>query len=216
MAYAFPEGAKFYFSQTFAAAKTLSAMTNANPTVASSTAHGYVDNDEILLISGWEDASDTVYKVDQLTADTFSPLGLDTTDTDFYAAGGGANSTAQKVTTWLEIPQVLTISSSGGDPRFTTISPLSRRNSINVPTGFNPTSMTLTLGHDAGNANYQTMLNISRRLAKVAFKMVLSGGATTYGYGHLAVSEIPSLNVNQANQVQCVLSLLGRAMSYES
>jgi len=214
MAYAFPEGSKFYFSQTFAAAKTLSAMTNASPTVATSVAHGYVDSDELLLTSGWEDATDTVYKADQLTADTFSLLGLDTTDLGFYAAGGGANSTAQKISGWVEIPQVLTISTSGGDPRFTTISPLARRNSINVPTGFNPTSITLTLGHDASNANYQTMLGISRALRKVAFKMVLSGGSTTYGYGYMAVSEAPSLNVNQANQVTAALTMLGRAMSY--
>ena len=117
MSYSFPEGSKFYFSQTFAAAKTLSAITNANPGVASSTAHGYVDGDEILLTSGWEDA-------------TVGILGLNTSDLNFFAAGGGANSSAQKISTWLEIPQVLSINTSGGDPRFTTISPLSRRNSI--------------------------------------------------------------------------------------
>jgi len=89
------------------------------------------------------------------------------------------------------------------------IHPLAKRNAINVPTGFNASSITLTLGHDPSNANYQAMLNISRRLAKVAFKMVLSSGASSYGYGYLAVSEVPSLNVNQANQVTAVLTMLG-------
>jgi len=215
MAYAFPEGAKFFFSETFAPAKNVSAITNANPALASSTAHGFVDGDEILLTSGWEDASDTVYKVDQQSADTFLVLGLDTTDTSWYSAGGGTG-TAQKVSGWVEIPQVLTIATQGGDPRFTPISPLARRNSINVPTGFNPTSITLTLGHDASNANYQQMLNISRALRKVAFKMMLSGGTTSYGYGYMAVSEMPSLNVNQANQVTASFSLLGRSISYAS
>ena len=83
-----------------------------------------------------------------------------------------------------------------------------------MPTGFNPTSITLTLGHDASNAAYQTMLGISRALSKVAFKLQLSGGSTTYGYGYMAVSEVPSLNVNQANQVTAALSMLGRAISY--
>lgn len=214
MAYFFPEGSKFYFSQTFAAGKTLSAMTNADPTVATSVAHGYVDSDEILLVSGWEDATDTVFRVDTLTPDTFSLLDLDTSDTTFYSAGGGANSTAQKISGWTEIPQVLTIATSGGDARFTTISPIARRNSFNVATGFNPTSVTMTLGHDPSNANFKTMLAISRRLSKVAFKQVLSGGATTYGYGYMSVNESPSLNVNQANQVSASLSLIGRAISY--
>lgn len=214
MAYAFPEGSKFYFSNTFAAAKTLSAMTNANPTVATSTAHGYITNDELMLESGWEDATDTVFKATQLTVDTFNLLGLDTTDTVFYVPGGGANSTTKKISGWAEIPQVLTIASSGGDPRYATINPLSRRSGINVPTGFNPTSITLTLGHDPANATYITMLGISRKLSPVAFKMVLGGGSTTYGYGYMAVSEMPTLNTNQANQVTCALTLLGRAISY--
>lgn len=216
MAYAFPEGAKFYFASTFASPKTISAMSNAHPTVCTSVAHGYSDNDELLITSGWEDATDTVYKADQLTADTFSLLGLDTTNTGFFSAGGGANSTAKKVSGWTEIPQVLNISSTGGDARYTTINPIARRNAINVPTGFNPTSISLTLGHDASNATFQTMLGISRALTQVAFKMQLSGGAVTYGFGYMIVSELPSLNVNQANQVTCALTLSGRAISYAS
>lgn len=215
MAYFFPEGSKFYFSQTFASAKTITALSNASPAVATSTSHGYTDGDEVILTSGWEDATDTVFQVDQLTADTFSLLGLNATDTNFYAAGTGTG-TAQKVSAWTEIPQVLTIATSGGDARFTTINPIARRNAINVPTGFNPTSITLTLGHDPSNANYETMLDISRTLSKVAFKMVLSGGAVSYGYGYMSVSEAPSLNVNQANQVTAALTMLGRSISYAS
>jgi hypothetical protein len=214
VAYQFPEGSRFQFSTTFETAKTISAMTNANPTVCTSTAHGYADNDELLLTSGWEDATDTVWRADQLTADTFSLVGLDTTNTSFYAAGGGANSSAQRITGWTDIPQVLSIATSGGDARFTTISPLARRNAINVPTGFNPTTITLTLGHDPALAAYATMLNISRALSKVAFKMVISGGGTTYGFGYMSVSEAPSLNVNQANTVQAAITLLGRSISY--
>ena len=111
---------------------------------------------------------------------------------------------------------VMNINSTGGDARYTTINPIARRNAINVPTGFNPTSISLTLGHDASNATFQTMLGISRALTQVAFKMALSGGAVTYGYGYMIVSELPSLNVNQANQVTCALTLSGRAISYSS
>ncbi|MEM5384139.1 phage tail tube protein [Paraburkholderia phymatum] len=215
MSYAFPEGSKFYFSETFAAAKTVTAVTNANPAVATSTAHGFADGSELLFESGWEDASDSVFKIDQLSVDTFGLLGLNTNDVNWFNPGGGTG-TVQLVSNWVEIPQVLTIATQGGDPKFTTISPLAKRNAINVPTGFNPTSITLTLGHDASNTNYQEMLDISRSLRKVAFKMVLSGGVSSYGYGYMSVSEMPSLNVNQANQVTASFSLLGRSISYSS
>jgi len=214
MAYTFPEGAALYFSSTFAATKTISALTNANPAVATSTSHGYADDDIILLDSGWEDATDSCYMVNQTTTNAFEVLGLNSTDTDFFAAGAGVG-TASLVSSWVQIPQVLSISTTGGDPRFTTISPLAKRNSINVPTGFNPTSITLTLGHDASDTNYQSMLSVSRSLTKVAFKLVMSG-STVLGYGYMSVSEMPSLNVNQANQVTASFALLGRAVSYST
>ena len=213
MSYFFAEGSKVQFSNTLAAAKTITVATNANPCVMTSVAHGYTTGDEILLTTGWEDATDSVYKVTVLTADTFSVAGLDTTNTSFFASGSGVG-TAQKLSTWLDIPQVLSISSSGGDARFTEITPLAKRNSIKVPTGFNATSVTLTLGHDASQANYITMLGISRSLSKVAIKQVISGGAVTYGYGYMNVSETPKLNVNQANTVDAALTVLGRTISY--
>lgn len=215
MAYYFPEGSKFYFSTTLAAAKTVTLATNANPTVLTSTAHGFVDNDELLFTSGWEDATDSVYKADQLTVDTLSLLGLNTTNTNFFAAGAGTG-TLQKVSSWLEIPQVLSINTSGGDARFTTVEPLAKRNSLNVPTGFNPMSMTLTLAHDPAQANYITMLDVSRTLSKAAFKVVLGGGALAYGYGYMSVSEQPSLTRNQVNQVNAAITFLGRFITYAS
>lgn len=211
-AYTVPEGSKFFFSETLATAKGITALTNAYPAVATSVGHGFVDNDEVLLNLGWEDANG-VWRVDQLTADTFSVLGLDSTDTNFYAVGGGTG-TAQKISGWVEIPQVLTVNTTGGDPRYTPISPLARRNAIQMAVGFNPSSVELTLGWDPNLAAYQTMQNISRRLAKVALKMTLSGGAVAYAYGNLAVNEIPSLTSGQANTVRAAMSVEGRLISY--
>lgn len=213
MAYYFPEGSSQQFSQTFAGTKSITALTNASPAVATSVAHGYTTGDEILLSSGWEDATDSVYKITVLTADTFSLTGLDTSNTSFFPAGTGTG-TASKISGWTSIPQVLTISSSGGDARFTDVNPLAKRNSIKIPTGFNATSITMSLAHDAAQAGYITMVGISRNLSKVAFKQVISGGAVNYGYGYLNVSEMPKLNNNQVNTVDCAITVLGRTMSY--
>lgn len=213
MAYYFPEGSRFFFSNSFGTAVTVTAATNANPTVLTAAAHGLVDNDEFVLTSGWEDATDMVFRADQLTTGTLSPLGLDTSNTAFFPASSGAGS-LRKVNSWSEIPQVLGISTSGGDPRFTTISPLGKRNDINVPTGFNAASITLSIGWDPNNVNLQSMQAIARTLSPVAMKIAVGGGGTMYGYGYLSVSELPSMNKQQANQVNAALTMLGRPMSY--
>ncbi|GAB3763472.1 phage tail protein [Ramlibacter monticola] len=215
--YNFPEGTRFYFcsSANFAAAKTITALTNANPALATSTSHGYVDNDEIFLDSGWEDAKNAIYRVDQQDVNGFQVLGLNTSSTSFYPAGSGTG-TAKKVGSWVQIPQVLGIQTSGGDPRFTQVSPLASRNSQNIPTGFNPSTTTLSLGHDPADVNWLAMVDISRTLTPVAFKMVLGGGGTTYGYGYMACNEQPQLNQNQVNAVSVVLSFQGRQISYST
>jgi hypothetical protein len=215
MAYYFPEGTKLQYSVTFAATKTITALSNANPASATSTAHGYSDNDEILLSSGWEDATDTVYKVDQIDANTFTVLGLDASSTTFYPAGTGTG-TASKISSWVEVPQLLDLSTSGGDVRLTTISPLAKRNDIQVATGFNGTALNFTLGHDPANATYLAMLGISRTLTKVALKVLISGSAPMYGYGYMSVSEMPRMARNQANQVNGTITMLGRPIAYAS
>lgn len=209
----FPEGSSLQFSQTFASAKSITVLSNASDAVATSVAHGYTTGDEILLTSGWEDATNTVWKVNVLTADTFQILGLDATNTGFFAAGAGVGS-AQKISGWTSIPQVLTIGGSGGDARFTDVQLLGKRNALSIPTGFNSTKINLTMAHDASQAAYKTMLAISRNLSTVAFKQVISGGAVTYGFGYMSVSELPRLNNNQVNEVSAALGLLGRAISY--
>ena len=215
MAYSLPEGSSQQFSNTLASAKTVTAITNANPAVATCTGHGYTTGDEIMLSSGWEDATDSVYKIESVDANSFKILGLDSTNTSFFPTGSGGGS-AQKLSAWTAIPQVLTISASGGDARFTDVNPLAKRNGIRIPTGFNATSITLSLGFDATNASYKSMVGISRSLSKVAFKQVLSGGSTQYGWGYLTVSEFPKLNNNQVNTVDAALTFLGRTMSYDA
>jgi len=215
MAYSLPEGSSQQFSNTLAAAKTITAITNANPAVATCTGHGYTTGDEIMLSSGWEDATDSVYKIESVDANSFKVLGLDSTNTSFFPAGSGGGS-AQKLSAWTAIPQVLTISASGGDARFTDVNPLAKRNGIRIPTGFNATSITLSLGFDATTPTYKTMVGLSRSLSKVAFKQVLSGGSVQYGWGYLTVSEFPKLNNNQVNTVDAALTFLGRTMSYDA
>lgn len=213
MSFSFPEGGSQQYSSTFATAKTISAISNANPAVCTATAHGYTTGDEILLQSGWEDLNEMVVKVTVIDANSFSLQDVNTTDTNFYPTGSGAG-TAQKITGWIAMPQVMTISASGGDARFTEVQLLARRNSIRIPTGFNATTITLGLAHDPANATYKAMLNLSRTLTKVAFKQVLSGPSYTYGYGYMAASEVARQSSNQVNQVDVVMAMLGRPMSY--
>lgn len=216
MAYYFPEGSLLQFSTTLASAVTVSAATNANPcAVTTSTSHGYTTNDEVLFETGWSDINETIFKFTNSTATTGTLQELDTTNTGFFPTGSGTG-TLKKISSWTTVPQLLDISTTGGDPRFTPIELLANRNSIQVATGFNATSINFTLADDPTNATVKEMIRISRTLAKCAIKVLVSGSAPMYGYGYLSLSELPQMARNQVNRLAGVVTLAGRATRYGS
>lgn len=214
MAYYFPAGTKYFYSNTLASAKTITAVTNASPAVATSVSHGYTDLDPVLFASGWQDANATVFEVDQLTADTFSLLNLNATDTNVYASGSGTGTT-QKVSTWVEIPQILTATANGGGIKYGTIDPLASRQATKQPIGFEAVGVDMKIGYDPANAVIQSMQAITRVFGKVALKLVLPGGGRVYGYGNLACSEFPEFGSKDSPiQLSVGVGFDGRAISY--
>lgn len=215
MAYYFPEGTKLFYSVTFAAAKTVSALSNANPASATSAAHGYIDNDEVLFLSGWEEANESVFRVDQIDAATHTFLGLDATNTQLFPPGGGVGTT-QKISTWVEVPQVLTITGSGGDAKYGTIAPLAKRQEIQRAIGFNASATNFTMGWDPANATYQAMLALARTQQAVALKILVAGIAPIYGYGNISVSQTPNMARGQVIDVPGSVTMNGRPIAYAS
>ena len=216
MAYSFADGSRFLLGTVLGSSVNITAASNANPTVLTAT-NTFTAGDEILVSSGWDDLTDTVYKPSAFSGSSITLGGsspIDTTDTNFYPTGSGTG-TAQKVTTWVEIGQVLNINSSGGDPKFVNIEPLARRNAIQVPVGFNPQSIQLDIGYDPTLAGYQALVAAARTLQKRAFKFVLAGGQTGYGYGYIAVSEMPRLAKGSPNMVSASIALLGKFVGYQ-
>jgi hypothetical protein len=110
-----------------------------------------------MIQSGWEEIQDSVVKVNQTTADAWEMVDINTTSTTLFQAGAGVGTTSL-ISGWVTIPQVLTIGTQGGDPAYTDVQPLSKRQGFKIPVGFNAAAIELTLGHDASNANYKTML----------------------------------------------------------
>ena len=214
MAYSTPAGTKFYVSSTFASVKTATNVTNANPAVVTSATHGYVDGNEVLALSGWEEINEMVVTVNQTDTNTFELMSVNTSDTTLHVADGGDSSTFALISSWLEIPQVLTLSPSGGDMRQVNINPVGRRNGIVLPDGFNASTIAFTIGHDVSLTNWATLQNISRTQTKVAYKSVKPNGATTYAYGYFIMSEVVKQTSGQADFVDASLFALGRTISY--
>lgn len=84
-------------SYLYEAAKTITGITQANPAVVTSTAHGYSNGDEVYIsgVVGMPEINARSYKVAGVTANTFELQDMDGTDIDSsafgaYASGGEA------------------------------------------------------------------------------------------------------------------------------
>jgi hypothetical protein len=214
MSYTTPAGTKFYVTSTFAAAKTATNVTNGNPAVVTSTSHGYVDGDIVRVNSGWEEITDMLVKVDQSDTNTFSLVGVNTVNSDLHVADGGDSSTFYLASSWVEIPQVLTISPSGGDMKTVSVNPLARRNGFVLPDGFNPVTIGFTIGHDVSLSNWDTLLNLSRTQTLVGYKSVKPNGAVTYAYGYFIMSEVVKQSSGAVDFVDASFFAQGRTISY--
>lgn len=214
MAYYFPQSTKVFYSNTLAAPQTVTAVTNASPAVATAIAHGFADADPVLFASAWADTADTVFEVDQLTVDTFAFLGLDATDTNVYPTGSGAG-TAKKISTWVEMPQILSISATGGGVKYGTISPIGSRQDIKQPIGFEAAGLDIKIGYDPSNAIITGMQAMTRAFGKVAVKLLIPGGGRVYGYGNIACGEFPEIGSKDSPiQLSVGIGFDGRAISY--
>lgn len=202
------QGAKFYVQTAIDSAVTVTGATNADPTVLTATAHGYVDNDEVMVVSGWDDVNYSVFRVNQLTTNTFELPDMDTSDTDWYPVGGGAG-TAQKITTWQELGQVIAVTNSGGGPRNITTNLLNKRRPNVTPVGFEASTLSFTLGYDPAQTDQVELRDASRRLLKRAFKFVLPGGSYAYCYGTVSMSDLPTFDANSVMQVSVTVGIDG-------
>lgn len=213
MAYSLPEGSKLLYSAKFGPSVAVSDISNGDPAQATADAHGLSDGDEFLLVSGWEDATDSIWRAANVSGNTFEIESLDSSDTEWYSAGGGGGSVL-KVDGWKEIQQVLTFDSSGGDAKNVEVAPLARRNAINLPAGFNPVTMTLGLGYDPSLKSQLELDKYSRNRTKLAFKFLFGGGGVVYGYGYAQLAVVPKIAKGSANTIDLTVNFAGTVVGY--
>ena len=213
MALSTPVGTSYYISQTFAATKPCSGISAANPRLPTSVAHGYAYDDEILLQLALYLPNNSFYHVAQHTTYTSLVHVPTPTNTNNFASGGGAG-TASKISSWLELPNVLSISPQGGTARFVDVRLLKSLQGLKLPDGFEAMSITFDIGFDPSETNWATLLDISRNTTPVAYKSLKGSGAATYGYGYFMMGETPLQSSGQVDRVQGVFAALGRTISY--
>lgn len=215
MAVSLPNGATVEIASGIGSALTVSALTNADPGVATSTAHGLTDGDYVIVTSGWSRLTDRVVRVDDSDTNTFALEDIDTSSTSVYPAGAGTGS-VKKVTGWTQLQQILTSTSNGGEQQFLDYQFLESDAAKRIPTFKSPAGLAFTVADDPTLAGYILAKAANDDRLPRAVRVNLPNGAKLLYYAYISLAPSPSLSVNEVMAVQVTLSLLGEPVRYAS
>lgn len=215
MSVTLPNGSTVAIAAAYGSALTVSAATNANPSVLTSTAHGLSNGDIIEVTSGWTRVNNRVYRVANVAANTFELEGHNASSTTTHPAGSGTGS-VRKITSFTQISQILSSASSGGEQEFTEYQFLEADSKTRIPTSKAAAGIELEIADDPALAGMVILLAANDDRAQRAVKILLANSSPLYYNAYCSVDKTPSLSVNNVMAVKATLSLLNAPVRYTS
>ena len=192
-----------------AAAKTITAITKANPAVVSCTAHGYSNGDIVFVLAeGMFQVDARVFRVASVATDSFALEGEDSTQFDDFIAG-----TVAKSTLGTTITTATTISSSGGDFAMidkTTIHQNTRSEMPGLPNAINYSMEHIWDPSDAGLKAMKVASDLQQRRV---FKFTI-GDAIVLFAGYVGCTLLPGGQAQDLVKTTSVFTLDGTPTYY--
>ena len=207
MAVFIPNGARFFIASGYATSKQMTAVTNANPAVATLEAsHGIVTSDYLEVTSGWEQLDGRIVKAGTVATNNVPLLGIDSSSTTLFPTGSGTGS-VRKISAWQQITQVLSVSASGGEQQYADYQFLESMMQRRIPTIRSAVEITLSVADDPSLPWMATVQAASVSRADRAIRMQLPNGAEILFNAAVSLGVMPSTSSNEVMATEITLSL---------
>lgn len=216
----FPNGTVFSMAKLTAAALAITAISNADPGVAS-CANPPIAGSIGVLTSAWPGINNRVVQVGTVVANTsFVLSGYDTTDVTQYPAGLGAGSSIIVVdpTVWVPFSQVASLAKSGGTQQYFQWQYVEDQTNLQQqrPTYKQAKVITLTFDYDPSLSWYAALVEADRLQQPVVLRAVLPGGDTLYYYVYPSFDGDPTMTLNQNMTNTATFSLISLVTRYDA
>lgn len=193
------------------APQAITAITKANPAVASSTAHGYTAGDVLLLkISGMRQLDYRVVRVLAApTADTFSLEGVDATTFDTFVSG-----TAEEITFGASASTFQDVSVSGGESAGVPIETIHDDDTYEIPGRRSPILFSFGSLWDPADPALQALKGFDDIKTPGCVSLTFATGAKIYMAAYAAANLSPTGSSGQPVTTPVSLRLRGRLTTY--
>lgn len=209
-------GLKLYMESAIAAAKTITAATNAAPGVFTSATHGYSNNDVVLIeCQGMVEVNNRLFKVVSVAADTFQLADIDgSTGISTVNFGVFSSGTAKKLTFGTSITGVQDFNMSGGDIKTQDTTTVNDTIDTQIVVGASAMSYDMTMQWDPSNAAQQAMRTAFDTRANKGFKVLWPDGAFVLFYGTVGYTMAPGGGKQGVTVSPAKVAMLGAITNY--
>jgi hypothetical protein len=175
-------------------AKTMSAITNANPAVATLEAsHGIIVGDYFVVTSGWDRLNGRVVRASVVSTNDVTLEGIDTSSTTNYPAGSGTGS-VREVTTWTNLSQLTSgISVTGGEINFADVTTLTDTTQKQIPTTRNPVSVSMPTFDDPSLSWYSAVNSASESRTATPLRFSFPNSSKLVANAYWSLQTVPTI-----------------------
>ena len=214
MAITLATGTQVAVASTYGTGFTITAITNANPAVATlSPSHGVIVGDFIEVTSGWDLLNKRVVRVSVGATNDVTLEGINTSDTGRYPAGTGTG-TGREITAWSSVTQVRSVSTSGGDLNFADITTLSDTTQKQVPTTRSAQQIDFEFMDDPTLSWYSVAQTASDSNAITAMRIIFPNSTRLVANGYLSLQKNPTIEVNSPVTARLGFSAVADVVRY--
>lgn len=209
-----PNGAKYAVSTSLAAAVAITALSNANPAVASAGTLPLADA-IVTLVSGWSELNGAVARVGASGGGTFELEGIDTSDTVRYPAGEGIGA-YQVASGFVNIGKIRSVEMAGGEQQFYQyqyVDDASGRQ-LQAPTFKSAQTLTLQVDYDPSLPHFNALVELDRKRLPVVLRETLPNGDVIYYVGWISFTKVPTKVLNEFMANQLTFSLTSEPIRY--
>ena len=216
MAVSLPNGVVLALATTYAAADTVTVVSNASPAVATTSGtHGITTGNYLEVTSGWSRLNNRIVRAASAATTSVTYEGYDSSSTTTHPAGTGIGS-VREITAWTQITQIMSASSSGGDMQFVQYSFLEQDFQSQLPTESSPVTITLDIADDPSLAGYIAVKAAAEARTLTGLKATMPNGSIILYNGYVSLTETPSFTKGQIMTVKATFSLQGLPIRYAS
>jgi hypothetical protein len=190
--------------------KTITAISKATTGVVSSTAHGYVNGDYVLITAnGMYQVDGRVFRVSGSVANSFNLEGEDTTLYDTFTSG-----VANLITFGTSMTTATGLTAAGGDFDFIDTTTIHENVRKQIPGLASAATYTFENIWDPADAGLLALKVASDNQAQRAIRFTFAGGQKVLFNGYVGATLLPTGNAQDKVSTSVAMTMFGRPTIY--